>query len=219
MTVVFGLVTDEFVFLAADGRRSNAYEIQTDEAEKIVPINDMLAFGVLGAVIGSDLALDFASKHITRFDHAEAIEKRVQEGVFIGAKHVMSIVRPEDLSLATIKVGMIGGGLDAHGPYLVGCLFGTMMDSPSTVRCRGNASEPGYIVLGGENANAQNYFVNELARIFRVAPGNLEVLLTLLLQAIKATIQHTSSLDNTVGGRIQYRLQSGSGEVWSGFLT
>jgi 20S proteasome alpha/beta subunit len=218
MTVVFGLVTDEFVFLAADGRQSNAYEIQTDEAEKIAPINDTLAAAVLGAVIGSDLALDFASKHIASSDQAEAIEKKIQEGVFIGAKYVMDLIRPGDPSLSRIKVGMILGGLDAIGPYLVGGLFGTMMDRPSTVLCRGTGLKPSYIVLGGEDANAENYFANEILRIIQTSSKNYEALLEMLLQAVKATVQHTSSLDKTVGGRIQYRLHSTSGELRTGFL-
>lgn len=218
MTVVFGFATSEFVFLAADGRRSNAYEIQTDEAKKIEPINDTFAVAVLGAVIGSDVALDFVSKHIALFEDSEAVQRKVQEGVFIGAKHLMSLIRPEDLSLTRMKVGMVGGGLDAKGPYLVGSLFGTMMDSPSTVLCRASGTEPRYIVLGGESSRAQDYFVNEMVGKLKVQPKNLEDLLAKLLQAVEATVRYTSLLDNTVGGRVQYRLQLINGQLHSGFV-
>lgn len=218
MTVVFGFATNEFVFLAADGRRSNAYETQTDEAEKIEPVNDTFAVAVLGAVIGSDVTLDFARKHIAPFDNGEVIQRRLEEGVFIGAKHVMSLIRPEDLSLTRIKVGMVGGGIDSKGPYLVGSLFGTMMDGPSTVLCRVIGVEPRYIVLGGESSKAEDYFVNELVGKLKVQPKSIEDLLAKLLQAVEATVRYTAILDNTVGGRIQYRLQLINGQLHSGFV-
>ena len=185
----------------------------------MVPLRDNLTLAVSGAEIGTDMA----EAELRRMAAASAPELAAQLAAlaFGCASHVIALISPETLAQAHVKVGLLAGGFDAIGPFLVAGLFGTGMERPDSVVARGAQADPQFIVLGGEGLGAQGHFENGLViAILGLGARGVDgaAVAPLVLKVGEETIRFAAERDRTIGGRIQYRVLRRGHPAEAGFL-
>jgi 20S proteasome alpha/beta subunit len=203
MSIGIAVAIGDAVLMAADGRRSDAFTVITDEAQKIVELADSQAVIEFGVVMASEAIVSTLraadSSPMAGHELIGFLEKAVQNA---GAFLVASVI-PDSTDMSRIKVGLLAGGIDTDGAYVGGALYGHGMSQPSSVLVRPNP-EPQFIVLGGEACGAQEYFMHELERAYLASGTDQSTFLSMAKRAAKSTVRHAASHDRTIGGRIQY---------------
>lgn len=217
MSIGIAVAVGDAVLMVADGRRSNAYEVLTDDAQKIVELANSRAVIEFGAVMASAAVVNElkASSHLLLAgdDLVSSLTRMVQNA---GTLLVASVI-PESTDMSRIKVGLLAGGIDADGPYVGGALFGHGMSVPSAILARPTPT-PQFIVLGGEECGAKEYFEDELERAYRVSGADQTTFISMAKRAAKSTVRHAASRDRTIGGRVQYCVLRHEQPVQRGFL-
>ncbi len=220
MTIGIAVALHDSVLLVADGRRSDAYRVHSDETEKVMQLRDDLGLIIFGAEIGTDMAI--ASLRIPGElpNDALAVAEKLK-GLALGcASYVLALVIPEDRSMARIKVGLVAGGFDTGGPYLTGSLYGADMKGPDSTLLRAYRGGVQRILLGGEDAGAHEYF-DRAAQHVLVTLGaranDSTVLLPHLLNVAESTVRYAAARDRTIGGRIMYHVMRPGKPIEVGF--
>jgi len=209
VTIGIAVALHDSVLLVADGRRSDAYHVHTDQAEKVILLRDDVGLIVFGAEIGTDMAVSWISKPGALPNHASDVAKQVADFAFAAGGYLLQLIIPEQRTMPNLKVGLVAGGIDTDGPYLAAGLYGSLMERPDSALVRGAHGVPQRIVLGGEQANAQGHFdcaALEVLRALGEHAADSEVLLPQLLLAAQDTVRYAETQDRTIGGRIQYRI-------------
>jgi hypothetical protein len=217
--VSIGIVaaTADAVLLVADGRQSDAQNVLTDQAQKVVEINERLAIIEIGVLMSSN---------------AVTAKLKGVVGVQTGDEYIIlirDIVREEGLSLfpriapgtgdmTRLKVGLLAGGIDDQGPFIGGAVFGHDMQDPHVQFYRPQPGSGQFVCLGGEVANAGGYFGSLAARAFKLASSDANGLIVMLQRAARKTVQHAARADRSIGGRIQYRVLTRRAPARAGFL-
>jgi len=216
MSIGIVLATTDTILLVADGRQSTAYEKISDTVEKISVLRSDLALISFGVNFGTQRVLQWM-KHEELPLNADEFSKYLSDRVHASGTLVLQALRVEDRTSDRMKVGFVGGGADATGPYITGSLFGANMESVATVTSRCVNSTFVYIVLGGENAGAETYFQQLSHRLLTDETPPQAVIPTLLHVAIQ-TIRFAASADQSIGGQIQYTILERGKLPQTGFL-
>ncbi|MEC4720512.1 hypothetical protein RY831_15220 [Noviherbaspirillum sp. CPCC 100848] len=217
MSIGIAVAIGDVVLMVADGRRSNAFSILTDQAEKIVDLNDSLVVIEFGAVMASTNVVDELRADSRLPVAGREFMDLLTRSIHSAGAFLVAAVIPDSTNLSRIKVGLLAGGVDADGAYIGGALFGHGMSEPSRLLLRPN-STPQFIVLGGETCGAQEYFEREIGRAYRASGTDRATLISMLKRAAKKTVRYAATHDNTIGGRVQYRILQPEHPTQSGFL-
>lgn len=215
MSIGIAVAFENAVLLVADGRRSNAFEVVTDDAKKIVEINALQAAIEFGAVMASAPVVEQMKTREQPIGGGDTIEFLTRVVYEAGADLIAKIAPGS--SDRTIKVGIVVGGFDLEGPYVGGVIYGQDMTEPSKTLDRPSPM-PQYIVLGGEDCGAREYFSSELERAYRFSAGDQASFMSMAKRAAKKTVRYASSNDKTIGGRVQFWMLERGGQSQTGFL-
>jgi hypothetical protein len=204
MTIGIAIATSDSVLLVADGRHSAGDEAVSDSAEKIKVLRDDLAVITFGVTSGTDIALQWLQEGIPAL--ADDVAACVRHCVYAGASAVLNTLPPEQRTISRMKVGLVGGGIDAKGPYITGSLFGSNMDSPDTETARYNIPPCAHLILGGERVGASAHFERLANHAFPTRARDTTDVISTLRQLAIQTVKFAANADPTIGGRIQFTL-------------
>jgi hypothetical protein len=203
MSIGIAVAIGDLVLMVADGRRSNAFAVQTNEADKIIQLSESRALIEFGVVMASASAVEELATASPRLTSGGELIACLSTAVRKAGARLVSVVLPDSTDMSRIKVGLLAGGIDAAGPYVGGALYGHGMNEPSVLLVRLNPA-PQWIVLGGEACGAQKYFRHEIERAYGASGTDQNTFLTMAKRAAKKTVTHAASHDRTIGGRVQY---------------
>jgi len=217
MSIGIAVAIGDAVLMVADGRRSNAYEVLTNEAQKIVELAESRAVIEFGAVMASTAVVNELKVSSHMLLNGDDLISSLTRAIQNAGTLLVASVTPDSTDMSRIKVGLLAGGVDVDGAYVGGALYGHGMNEPNAILVR-PSPEPEYIVLGGEACGAQEYFKIELERAYRVAATDQSTFLSMAKRAAKSTVRHAASRDPTIGGRVQYCVLQSGKPIQRGFL-
>jgi len=206
MTILIAVALHDTVLMLADGRRSDQHNVITDQSEKIFPLKGKISLAICGAEIGTDFALEKLRPSTAQT--ASALCSQLARLSLEGTSHVLRQITPETRSDAFVRVGLLAGGFENAQAFLVAGLFGTGMDSPSSVNVSAVKGAPQYIVIGGEEVGAQAVFGERLKQVIECmgdSGAEKPAVRSAILAIGNETILSVAEHDARVGGMVQFR--------------
>lgn len=201
------------VVFAADGRRvhpqaknSAAVDNEVDKLVCVGPTTFAIPFGVTQA---TDEALNILRERVHPGLSPEAFAHEVNSSVaaawaFLNTRLATDV----DPNHPSMRAALIVGGLAGQIPFLTAALHGPgIKQEPLLLK----ACDLQFILLGGEQYSASQFFTEETRRLlasitWNPAAGPLNPTVSAILEASANTIRHIESCDPTVGGTKRYAI-------------
>lgn len=219
MTILFAAALSDCVVMMADGRRAMSVAVRTDVAEKVLPLNAQVTLAVGGAQAGTDYAAGILRNGLP--DSASGIERHLKLVTRLAVQHVMNQLTPEAIAQTSVDVALLVAGFDAEGAFVVGGAHSNRMAEPIALNRQVSVLEgEQFVVWGGEESNAQAYFLKRLVvevRRLGDQAGQRVPLIEAILLAGKKTIDHLSRRHPGIGGHMQFRVVFPDQEPITGF--
>jgi len=213
MTIAIAVTLPDGVLLVADGRICKPFtqEVHCSDKDKIEQISPIISAIPLGVTHATNAALANLRAGVTATPASspENFLAALQSGVIIGWQNFLQLLAPEvDRNHHSMRAALVAGGIIAGVPFISGFLFGSHGQESSVIR---TAPDPHFIVLGGEDQDAQGFFKRQAEIAFGTsawAPneGAENDLTKSLLSVAVETIRMVENADIGVGGTIRYQL-------------
>ena len=211
MSIGIGLIIPGGVILIADGRQGQPQSLNphvVDDIDKVVSLSDhifAIPFGVVQATDPTILDLKLAIKSNSS---PELIQYAVGTSIRVAWNQLLKKLASDvNINHPTMRAALIVGGLSHDFPFIAASLHGSgVTQKPILIK---DSFE--FIVLGGEEYEANIHFANQLQIIvkkyawsFSEGPHNRNT--KGILQAANNTIRNIEVRDSSIGGIIRYAI-------------
>lgn len=206
MTVLLTAAFHDAVILVADGRVGNAFHVKDDNSQKLIPLGENFVLGLSGAELATDMAVQ--NLRTASFRSAEQWESALTAQALGCGQALINLVIPATLN-DRMKIGLLAGGIDAQGTYIVGAIYGYGMEKPNSLLNRVVSGGMRYQMVGGESIGSSSIFESLvqpcLSDADLSAPTTTELHEQIIASAAE-TIRRVAQADQGVGGRIHFHV-------------
>lgn len=211
MSIGIGLIVPGGVILIADGRQEQPQSLNphvVDDADKVVSLSDHIFAIPFGVVQATDLATLLLKPAIKPNFSPELIQDAVSTSIRVAWNQLLKILASDvNINHPTMRAALIVGGLSQDCPFIAASLYGSGVTQKSILI----KDSFQFIVLGGEEYEANSHFANQLQVIMKKdawssseGPQNRNT--KGILQAANNTIRYIEGLDSSIGGIIRYAI-------------